>query len=110
MGKEGITAGARLTLQHGGWWRPMGAASHRPHARSFRPKATQAIGPNPVPTLSFDYKHQLLKLGSIYSILYYTSDCSRTVMAADNKIDIYRVAVNDNIGKIEQLLIMLNCI
>ena len=28
----------------------MGAASHRPHARSFRPKATQAIGPNPVPT------------------------------------------------------------
>jgi hypothetical protein len=27
----------------------MGAASLRPHARSFRPKATQAIGPNPVP-------------------------------------------------------------
>ena len=47
----GITARARLTLQHGGWWRPMGAASHRPHARSFRPKATIAIGPNPVPTL-----------------------------------------------------------
>jgi len=30
----------------------MGAASHRPHARSFRPKATQAIGPNPVPTMA----------------------------------------------------------
>jgi hypothetical protein len=29
----------------------MGAASHRPHSRSVRPKATQAIGPNPVPTL-----------------------------------------------------------
>jgi len=65
MGKEGIlgeaeyhirrlmpsiTTGARPTPRHGGWWRPMGAASHRAHARSFRPKATQAIGPNPVPT------------------------------------------------------------
>jgi len=28
----------------------MEAASHRPQARSVRPKATQAIGPNPVPT------------------------------------------------------------
>jgi len=45
----GITAGASPTLRHGGWWRPMGAASHRPHARSVSPKATQAIGPNPVP-------------------------------------------------------------
>jgi hypothetical protein len=26
-------------------------ANHRPHARSFRLKATQAIGPNPVPTM-----------------------------------------------------------
>jgi len=37
-----------------GWWgqaRPMGAVSHRPHARSLRPNATNAIGPNPVPTL-----------------------------------------------------------
>jgi hypothetical protein len=36
------------------WWgqaRPMGAVSHRPHVRSVRPKATQAIWPNPVPTL-----------------------------------------------------------
>jgi hypothetical protein len=24
-----ITAGASLTPQHGGWWGPMGAASHR---------------------------------------------------------------------------------
>jgi len=46
----GITAGAGTTPRHGGWWRPMGAASHRPDARSFRPNATQAIGPNPVPT------------------------------------------------------------
>jgi hypothetical protein len=30
----------------------MGAASHRPHARSLRPHATKAIGPIPVPTLS----------------------------------------------------------
>jgi hypothetical protein len=45
-----ITAGARPTLRHGGWWRSMGAASHWPHARSIWPKATQAIGPNPVPT------------------------------------------------------------
>jgi hypothetical protein len=28
----------------------MGAASHRPHARSLRPNATKATGPNPVPT------------------------------------------------------------
>jgi len=28
----------------------MGAASHRPNARSLRPNATQAIGPNPMPT------------------------------------------------------------
>jgi len=37
-----------------GWWgqaRPMGAASHRPHVRSVRPKETQAIGANPVPTV-----------------------------------------------------------
>jgi len=27
-----ITAGASPTPQHGGWWRPMGAASHRPAA------------------------------------------------------------------------------
>jgi hypothetical protein len=47
----GITAGASPTPRHGGWWRPKGAASHRPHARSVRPKATQAIGPNPVPTI-----------------------------------------------------------
>jgi hypothetical protein len=59
--------------------------------------------------LSFDYRHQLLKLGSIYSILYYTSDCRRSVKAVDNKIHMYRVAINDNLGKIEQLLIMLNC-
>jgi len=31
----------------------MGAASHQPHARSFRLKAAQAIGPNPVPTKVF---------------------------------------------------------
>jgi len=30
----------------------MGAASHRPHARSLRPNATKATGPNPVPTKS----------------------------------------------------------
>jgi len=47
----GITAGASPTPRHGGWWRPMGAASHRPHARSLRPNATKATGPNPVPTL-----------------------------------------------------------
>jgi len=47
----GISAGASPTPRHGGWWRPMGATSHRPHARSFRPKATQATRPNPVPTL-----------------------------------------------------------
>jgi len=45
-----ITAGAKLTPRHGGWWRPMGAASHQRHARSLRPNATQAIGTNPVPT------------------------------------------------------------
>ena len=49
-----ITAGASPTHQHGGWWRPMGAASHRPHARSLRPNATKATGPNPVPTLTLD--------------------------------------------------------
>jgi len=58
MGKEGIlgeaeyhirrqmpstTAGASPTLRHGGWWRPMGAASHRPHARSLRPSV--AVSP-----------------------------------------------------------------
>jgi len=32
-----ITAGASPTPRHEGWWRPMGAASHRPHARSLRP-------------------------------------------------------------------------
>jgi len=48
----GIAAGASPTPQHGGWWRPMGAASHRPHARSLRPNATKATGPNPVPTHS----------------------------------------------------------
>jgi hypothetical protein len=40
-----------------GWWgqaRPMGAVSHRPHVRSVRPKATQAIGPNPVPTMRWN--------------------------------------------------------
>jgi len=47
----GITAGASPTPQLGGWWRPMGAASHRPHARSLRPNATKATGPNPVPTI-----------------------------------------------------------
>ena len=71
MGKEGIlgeaeyhirrpmpsiTAGDRPTPRHGGWWRPMGAASHRPHARSLRPmeppNAAQAIGLYPVPTHS----------------------------------------------------------
>ena len=46
----GITTGASPTPQHGGWWRPMGAASHRPHARSLRPNATKATGSNPVPT------------------------------------------------------------
>jgi len=46
----GITAGASPTPRHGGWWRPMGAASHRPHARSLRPNTTKATGPNPVPT------------------------------------------------------------
>jgi hypothetical protein len=45
-----ITAGAGPNPRHGGWWRPMGAASHWFQARSFRPKATQAIGPNPLPT------------------------------------------------------------
>jgi hypothetical protein len=45
-----ITTGASPTPRHGGWWRPIGAASHQPHARNFWPKATQAIGPNPVPT------------------------------------------------------------
>ena len=60
--------------------------------------------------LSFDYRHQLLELGSIYSTLYNTTDCSRSVIAADNKINMYRIAVNDSLGKIEQLLIMLNCI
>jgi len=34
----------------------VGAASHRPHARSLRPNATQAIGPNPVPTRTL-YEH-----------------------------------------------------
>jgi len=34
-------------------WRPMGAASHRPDAHSLRLNATQAIGPNPVPTFPF---------------------------------------------------------
>jgi hypothetical protein len=29
-----ITAGARPTLQHGVWWRPMGAASHRAKSRA----------------------------------------------------------------------------
>jgi len=42
--------GLGLLLGMGGWWRPMGAASHQPHARSLRPNATQDIGPNPVPT------------------------------------------------------------
>jgi len=36
----GITAGASPTLRHGGWWRPMGAASHRPHARSLGPSGS----------------------------------------------------------------------
>jgi len=34
------TAGASPTPRHGGWWRPMGAASHRPHARSLRPSGS----------------------------------------------------------------------
>jgi len=34
----------------------MGAASHRPHAGSFRLKATQATGPNPVPTKRACYR------------------------------------------------------
>jgi hypothetical protein len=42
-----ITAGDRPTPRHGGWWRPMGAASHRPHARSLRPNATQPSGQIP---------------------------------------------------------------
>ena len=51
-----INAGATPTLQHRGWWRPMGAASHRPHARisgsgtCMPANATQAIGPNALPT------------------------------------------------------------
>ena len=72
MGKEGIlgeaeyhirrpmpsiTAGDRPTPRHGGWWRPIRAASHRPHARSLRPNATRAIGPNPVPTLLVNQLH-----------------------------------------------------
>jgi len=48
----GTTARASPTPRHGGWWLPMGAASHRPHARSLRPNATKATGPNPVPTHS----------------------------------------------------------
>jgi hypothetical protein len=42
-----IIAGERPTPRHGGWWRPMGAASHRPHARSLRPNATQPSGQIP---------------------------------------------------------------
>jgi hypothetical protein len=58
----GITAGASPTPRHGGWWRPMGAASHRPHARSLRPNATKATGPNPVRTLAISINTVLTEL------------------------------------------------
>jgi len=32
-----IAARTRPTLRHGGWWRPVGAASHRPDAPRVRP-------------------------------------------------------------------------
>jgi len=48
---QSITAWARPTSRHGGWWRPNRAAIHQPKPSNFRPKAKEAIRPNPVPTV-----------------------------------------------------------
>jgi hypothetical protein len=42
-----ITAGASPTPRHGGWWRPMRAATHRPHARGLRPSPHKPSGQIP---------------------------------------------------------------
>jgi len=60
--KPSITSGdqCRASLPGLALLLSMGAASHRPHARSLRPNATKATGPNPVATVS----------ATVFAVLY----------------------------------------
>jgi len=63
------TAGARPTLRKGGWRRPMGAASHRPHARSLRPLGAISPGTPHKPSGQIPCQHERVQNRPLMVIL-----------------------------------------
>jgi hypothetical protein len=75
----------------------MRAASHRPYARSFRPKATQAIGPNPVPT-----RTEHLEPGPGQPLARWINQSARTLRETGIETEIYRVPGHTGIPENEE--------